>query len=507
MNRRKSSLQNTIISLLSEVMVTVVGFLLPKAIMVNYGSATNGLITSLQQFIQYFTLLEAGLSGAAIFALYKPLSESDTEKIEKILYSAKKMYGKIGGVFVLLVGVCSLVYPYSIAETGYSYWVISVLFCLIGLNGATQFLFIGKYKVLLNASQNSRYVALINSLSTCIYSINIIMAAHYKLNIVLAVGLGVMAYLLRAGAFYLVARHLFPQYNFHKCKDLYPFANQKEVFVQQMLSLLILNSSTLILTFTKTDMAEISVFTTFNMVLTAVFMITNAVNTGVSASFGDLIARQDQNRLAEVYKEYEILYQIFWTVIFSCVFALYQPFMQLYTKGIDDAIYLRPTLCVLFSVLGAAWVIRNQQSVLIVAAGKFKEIQRRSIIEAVLTIVLSTAGMLWWGLEGLIVGRIIAAFYRMIDFVIFNSRCVVMTNVSFTVKQIGISAGAISLVYLLGRQIQKLFIVDTYVRWVLYAIIIGIISVIFAVGMLLTINKSYVKHILKKALSRNRRGR
>lgn len=43
--------------------------------MITYGSETNGLITSLQQFIQYFTLLEAGLSGAAIFALYKPVIE------------------------------------------------------------------------------------------------------------------------------------------------------------------------------------------------------------------------------------------------------------------------------------------------------------------------------------------------------------------------------------------------------------------------------------------------
>ena len=74
MNRRKASIRNTVIALTSEILVTVVGFMLPRAIMVNYGSETNGLITSLQQFIQYFTLLEAGLSGAAVFALYKPLS-------------------------------------------------------------------------------------------------------------------------------------------------------------------------------------------------------------------------------------------------------------------------------------------------------------------------------------------------------------------------------------------------------------------------------------------------
>ena len=75
MNRRKVSIQNTAIALISEIMVTVVGFLLPRSIMITYGSETNGLITSLQQFIQYFTLLEAGLSGAAIWIFLFTLSD------------------------------------------------------------------------------------------------------------------------------------------------------------------------------------------------------------------------------------------------------------------------------------------------------------------------------------------------------------------------------------------------------------------------------------------------
>lgn len=194
---------------------------------------------------------------------------------------------------------------------------------MIGLNGVMQLLFIGKYKVLLNASQNSRYIAVINSLSTCLYSINIIIASSLHWNIVAAIGFGTLAYVIRAIAYYTVVRRLFPHYDFHKCENQYHFENQTEVFIQQILSLLILNSSTLILAFTKTRMNEISVFTTYNMVLTAIFLVTNAVNTGVSASFGDLIARHDENKLTQVYKEYEVLFQAFWVIVFSCVLVLY----------------------------------------------------------------------------------------------------------------------------------------------------------------------------------------
>lgn len=480
MNRRKASIRNTVIALASEILVTVVGFMLPRAIMVNYGSETNGLITSLQQFIQYFTLLEAGLSGAAVFALYKPLSEGDTGTIEKILYSAKKMYEKLGSLFLAMVAISSAVYPFFIAKTDYSYFTIALLCCLIGLNGATQFLFIGKYKVLLNASQNSRYIAIINALSTCLYSINVIIAAYFQVHIVIAVGLGVLAYIVRAMAYYFVARRLFPKYDFHKCEE-YRFANQKEVFIQQILSLLILNSSTLILTFTKTSMREISVFTTYNMVLTAVFLVTNAVNTGVSASFGDLIARHDEKRLARVYKEYEILFQAFWIIIFSCVLALYQPFMKIYTTGIEDAQYVRPMLCFLCSLLGALWVVRNQQSVMIVAAGKFKEIQKGSIIEAVLTIALSFAGLAIWGLEGLVAGRCIAAGYRVVDFIRFNSQNVVKVKIRFTVCQIAISIVLVALIYLVAQKFLSVFMVGTYIGWAIDACIVAGVAIMISI--------------------------
>lgn len=501
MNRRKASLRNTVIALASEVLVTVIGFMLPRAIMVNYGSETNGLITSLQQFVQYFTLLEAGLSGAAVFALYKPLSAEDKGAIERILYSAKKMYEKLGSVFLVIVALSSIVYPFFIAETDYSHFMISVLFCLIGLNGATQFLFIGKYKVLLNASQNSRYIAIINSLSTCLYSINVIIAAYFQVHIVIAVGLGVLAYIVRAMAYYFVARRLFPKYDFHKCEE-YRFANQKEVFIQQILSLLILNSSTLILTFTKTSMREISVFTTYNMVLTAVFLVTNAVNTGVSASFGDLIARHDGKRLARVYKEYEVLFQEFWIIIFSCVLVLYQPFMKIYTKGIEDAQYVRPMLCFLCSLLGALWVIRNQQSVIIVAAGKFKEIQKGSIIEAVLTIVLSFAGLAIWGLEGLVAGRCIAAGYRVVDFIRFNSQNVVKVEIRFTVCQVGISVVLVALIYMVAQKFLSLFTVDTYTGWAIKACIVVGVAILMAIifGLM---NWKNLSRISEKIIKKN----
>ena len=49
-------------------------FIIPCIMLKYYGSEINGLVSSINQFIVYFNLVEAGLSGAAIYVLYKPLA-------------------------------------------------------------------------------------------------------------------------------------------------------------------------------------------------------------------------------------------------------------------------------------------------------------------------------------------------------------------------------------------------------------------------------------------------
>lgn len=498
MKRKKLSLQNAVFALLSELLVALVGFAFPQAIIHGYGSATNGLITSLQQMMQYFTLIEAGLSGAAVFALYKPLAQQDTQQIQRILCTARKLFTKIGLVFTALVVATSLVYPLFIADTGYSHLTVSLLFCMIGINGATQLFFIGKYKVLLNASQNNRYVVALNAFSTCLFSLGIIVAAWIRLPILVAVLIGCGAYLIRALCYYLVTKKLFPDYRYTGSGPDYAFQNQREVFIQQILSLLVMNSSVLILSFTKTDMAQISVFTVYNMVLAAVLMLTNAVHNGVSASFGDLIARGDKARLRNAYGQYEFLYQIFFTVVFSCVIALFLPFIRIYSKDFTDADYIRPSLCVLFGILGAVWSVRIQQSVLIVAAGKFKEIQRNSIVEAVLAIALSLAGLYLGGLEGLLVGRVLAALYRAIDFTRFSHRYVLELTPWMTVKGILGSSLIIAAVAWLSHTVTALIPLDNYLQWVLYAIGVAACAGILSLPVHALLYRTQAAQFLKK---------
>ena len=68
-----------------------------------YGSEINGLVTSISQFIGYFSLVEAGLASAAVYSLYKPLAEKDTKGINAILSASRHFYNQAVYIFVSIV--------------------------------------------------------------------------------------------------------------------------------------------------------------------------------------------------------------------------------------------------------------------------------------------------------------------------------------------------------------------------------------------------------------------
>ncbi len=487
--RRKRSLINTAAALLSEVFVILVGMFFPRVLISCYGSATNGLISSLQQFAQYFTLISTGLMGAVVFALYSPLAERDKAETERLVASAGKVFSRMGIWYTVVLVLFGLVYPILAADTPYSYFQVVVMFIAIGINGASQLFYSGKFKALLSASQHNGTAAAINAVFTVAFSLIMIFCALSGVNAVVAVILSSLAYIVRAAAYGIAARRYFPDHDFRLRGEAHSFNMQREVMIQQILTLIVMNVSMIAMTVLGTDMTEISVFSVYNMVLTAVFVVSGAVNTGVSAGFGDLITRGDGERLRAVYREYEMIFQIFWTVMAGCTAVMFRPFITLYASDVTDAVYVRPVLCLLFGILGALWMIRVHLSTIVVAAGKYKEIQRDSIIEAVLAVVLSGTGLIFFGLEGMILGRIIVTAFRVVSFSYCNCKYVIKGELGYTWVQIGASSAVIVFVYVIFEVILGSWTPASFIEWGAVAVVCCFVLGILAVGAELLINR------------------
>lgn len=507
-SRQKQSFINVGLAIISQVAVVIVCLFLPRSIIQTYGSETNGLVSSLQQVITYFSLVEGGLLGATIFALYKPLTVDDTNEVSRILSTSKRLYFKAGIIYSALLLIAMFIYPFVIAQTSFSMLEIMALVFFIGVNGTTQLWVIGKYKALLIASQYSGVVSVLNSVSTVLYSILIIVLAHFRIYIIFAFAVASIAYVIRAVIFYIAVRKIHPQINYNAESKGYILPKRNDVLLQQLLMMLVMNSGVLILTFSKSPMWLISIFTVYNLVLSSLNMLMDSINFGITAGFGNLIAFDDREKLKKAYLEFEVMFQMLWTWVFSCLAILYLPFIRIYTNKVSDAQYVMPAVCWLFTLIGAFWTIRNQQSTLITAAGRFREIRNGNIIEASLTIIFSMIGFMTYGLVGMLVGRLLVTIYRALDFIIYNNKFVIRISLRFTFWQIGLSVITIGASYKVLSLVLKSFPV-TFLSWTIEAIVCAVISAIVVLMVRLALDfrttlvvlKRFV-FISKKSLSR-----
>ena len=80
--RGKKLLKNITLSIAVQIITAICGFIIPKLIIEQYGSAINGLVSSITQFLAYITFLEAGIGPVIKAALYKPIAKNDNATVQ-----------------------------------------------------------------------------------------------------------------------------------------------------------------------------------------------------------------------------------------------------------------------------------------------------------------------------------------------------------------------------------------------------------------------------------------
>lgn len=103
-SRTQKSIRNTIFSISYKLFDTVLAFLL-RTVFIRYLSVSYlGLNSLFANVLTVLSLMELGVGGSIVFALYKPLAEKDEEKVASLMGLYKKVYNTVG-CLVLVIGI------------------------------------------------------------------------------------------------------------------------------------------------------------------------------------------------------------------------------------------------------------------------------------------------------------------------------------------------------------------------------------------------------------------
>lgn len=491
--RTKKFMQNSLSTALYQVVVMLVGFVTPRIILQYYGSELNGLVSSINQFISYLALVEAGIAGAAVYALYKPLASEDHDGISSIVSATKNFYNQSGWMFTGLIAIMALVYPFFIKTEELGIVEVMLLVVVLGSKSFLEFFTLAKYRVILTADQRTYVVSNASSVYVLLQMIIIVVLSVLRVNVVIVYTVAIAALLTRSIILMIYVKRNYPYINY-KAKPNKEALNQRwDALFLQILGAAQTGAPILIAT-VFTTLEEVSIYAVYNMVVSGINGVLSIFVNGLSAGFGDLIARKEQKKLQYSYKDFEYAYYILITVVYSVTAIMLLPFVKIYTKGITDAEYVQPLIAVLFALNGLLYNLKTPQGTLIISAGMYRETRYRSLIQALIIIVGGVILAPIWGLVGILIASCLSNLYRVIDLLFFVPKHITKLPVRRSAFRIVFTTVLCVLIYLPFAVFN--FSATGIIDWVVKAALVSALALVVTVVANLIFERKQLLYVL-----------
>lgn len=480
MNRTQTFALNTAVTVFYHLVVIVSGFIIPKIMLIYYGSEIFGLVTSITQFISYFTIVEAGLATAGVYALYEPIANKDTETINGIVSATKKYYNITGHLFSALVIGLAIIYPFFIKAPGLTLIEVAVLVVVIGSSGALDFYTMSRYRVLLTAHQKVYIISIANIIYTVLNILITFICAVYNCDIILLKAFVLISVVVRS----LILRSYVSRKYGHICYNYKPnyssLSKRWDAVYLQVLGAIHNGTPIILITFLCT-LQEVSVYTVFNIVIAGILGLLGIVTTSIFPAFGEIIAQKNISLLQNSYEKFELLYYALLAIIVACLLALLQPFVLLYTNGVHDANYYQPILGVLMVLNILFHNIKTPQGMMVIAGGLFKETRVQTTIQGLIAIIAGFIGGKIWGVCGIVAGIILSNIYRDIDLLFFIPKHLTKMPARKTALKLLTMGVCIFLSWIVLSFIK--LGCSTWVQWIFAGIVYFILSLLITIAI------------------------
>lgn len=467
---KSKAIKNVVFGFGGQAIVIILSVIIPRIMLVNYGSDINGLLTTISQIFVYMQLLEAGIGQAAMNALYKPIAERDLLGISYVASVAQNYYRRITRYYAAVVMLIAVVSPF-VLKTSVPRYIIFVIIILEGMSGVVSFYFSQTQIVILQADAKS-YVnnafSVVNKIASNV--VKIVMAS-----------LGVNIIFLEIGYFVIsVAKAVFYQAYF---KTHYGWINYKaapksaqlkdrNAFILNEIAWTIFSSTDMIILSTFISTQAASVYSVYNLVFSNLNLLLNTVYSSVSYILGQTYYKK-RDEYVIVHDGFTSVFLGAMTILMCISYNLILPFIKLYTAGVSDIDYINPSLPVMFCLVQIFSWSRFVTGSLTGIAGYAKQVGYISVIQAIMNIVLSVALVHKFAIVGVLAGTVIALPIKFIYCAYISDKYILKRSFSSTIKILGGNYILFAFAVLIGPWLQfsPANYLDFFVRGIMYGIL------------------------------------
>lgn len=447
--------------------------------------------------------MESGFGPVVKSVLYKPIAGKNKKEIEKILKASEKFFRTIAYIFIVyIIGLC-VVLP-MIVSNEFNIWYTLSLIIIISISTFAEYYLGMTYRLYLQAEQKTYITSIIQMGGYVLNTLAIIVLVKCNASIQVVKLVSSIIFLLRP-----IVQNIYvkKKYNIN-LKDAYKDYQLKQKWdgLAQHIAAVIHNNTDITILTIFTRIAEVSVYSVYYLVVKGINSIIQAFTGGIDASFGDMIAREEQEQLNKSFRTYELFYYTITTIAYICTVILIIPFVEVYTFGITDANYIRPVFGILLVLAEFVWAIRLPYSSITLAAGHFKETRKGAWVEAISNITISLIFVWKYGIVGVAIGTLVAMLIRTVEFVYHTNKYILERKQSESTIRFGIIAIQLIVVALLSKLLPT-YEFTNYLIWIKYACMVLILTLIVVLPINIIVYKKDVKDLLdiiKRNVSRKK---
>ena len=484
MKKGKLATINIFIGFFSQFIILALGLIIPKIIINNYGSDTNGLTNTITQIFTYIALLEAGIGKATENALYPVLKNNDKNDISQVMSVSRRYYRKISLFYAIAVLAVASILPF-VLKTSVNYTTIFFYVFFEGLTSLVQFYFTGLWSIFLNASGKTYFTNLVNLGSKILqYTVKIILAL-LGLNI-MYVQIGYFAVSLFGLLIYSIYMHKNYSWIDYKCAPKDKKLPDRNAYVLNEIASAIFSGTDLIVLSIMVSTSLSSVYSIYSMVFGAVTTLINSIYNSINYLLGHSYARD-----IETYKKiHDAFNSIFLGVLVACMSVcmwLTIPFVKLYTKGVTDINYIYEWLPFCFAVVQILSWSRYIGGNLTGIAGYAKPVSFISLAEAIINIVGTVVLTYFFGIYGAIIATIVAIPIKVIYVNYLAEKKILKRSPLKTIMIFIVNYSLFAITVVISSFIK--IEINSYTWFVAWGLVLTIGYLIVCLGMNLLVNK------------------
>ena len=478
-------------NIITGLIYTIVSSFFPffyRTAMIKYlGESYLGLSSFCVSILEVINFSNLGISTAFQYHLYKPISESDNEKINELLSFYNRVFHMLGSM-IILVGLIISPFLKPLIKCDIPDDInLYIVFFIYLITQALEYFLIATTDLYISARQESYISNIFYVITTAILyltQIYYIKARNYYAVVVVLLARVILCGFIR----YCLRRTKYRDIHFNIKRYKLPKENKRSIVIETVNITIFKvrdvtrNSIDSIVVSAFLGLKALAKFQNYYMVLLVPVIIKRILTNAVSASFGDYNASNEKK------KTYDIFEQILFISLYASgyvsliYFVLIQDFI---TFWIGNEMLLPETTAVLFSIyiylIGMGEVANLCRSTMNVwSRGKVVV-----IVEVLSNILLDVALAKVWGVNGVLVATLLCMIFIYLPYEFWIMSRNVFTNSAKKIfmiitKNIVWITACSGMVIVINRMVK----VDGVIEFFFKACICAIVPIVLFVTLL-----------------------